>query len=295
MIPCDLCGASDPDRVLQSPRLDGPLVRCRSCGLYYVGEHRSNLAFGSDSSSATTERIREANRDFANLSLDEERRLARLNARTRLDLIRRYRDTGTLIEVGCARGDFLHAAREHFNVIGVEPNEELARDAASVAPVYRGLVENCPQSGFDVAASFHVIEHTDSPHRFVDSMAAKVKPGGLVVIETPNIHSLAFRLMKRQWRQFIPEHYFFFDESTMRKLMEGAGLQVEQIRRIGKYASPAFILNRLSRYFRPLRLLEGTAGRLHLQIPVDPMDIMIAIASKRHSTGRDRNGSNRTL
>jgi 2-polyprenyl-3-methyl-5-hydroxy-6-metoxy-1,4-benzoquinol methylase len=267
------------------------LVRCRSCGLYYVGERRSNLAFGSDSASATTERIREANRDFANLSLDEERRLARLNARTRLDLIRRYRDTGTLIEVGCARGDFLHAAREHFNVIGVEPNEELAKDAASVAPVYRGLVENCPQSGFDVAASFHVIEHTDSPHRFVDAMVAKVKPGGLVVIETPNIHSLAFRLMKRQWRQFIPEHYFFFDESTMRKLMEGAGLQVEQISRIGKYASPAFILNRLSRYFRPLRLLEGTAGRLHLQIPVDPMDIMIAIASKRHSTGRDRNGS----
>jgi len=282
MIPCDLCGASDPARVLESPGLDGPLVRCRSCGLYYVGERHSNLAFGSDSASETTERIREANRDFANLSLDEERRLARLNARTRLDLIRRYRSTGTLIEVGCARGDFLHAARDHFNVVGIEPNEELAKDAATVAPVYRGLVENFSESGFDVAVSFHVIEHTDSPHRFVDAMAAKVKPGGLVVIETPNIHSLAFRLMKRSWRQFIPEHYFFFDESTMRKLMEGAGLQVEEIRRIGKYASPAFLLNRLSRYFRPLRLLEGTAGRLHLQIPVDPMDIMIAVASKRH-------------
>jgi 2-polyprenyl-3-methyl-5-hydroxy-6-metoxy-1,4-benzoquinol methylase len=269
-------------------------VRCRACGLYYVGERRSNLAFGSDSASATTERIREANREFATLSLDEERRLARLNARTRLDLIRRYRNSGSLIEVGCARGDFLHAAREHFNVIGIEPNEELANDAASVAPVYRGLIENFPQSGFDVAASFHVIEHTDSPHRFVEAMVAKVKPGGLVVIETPNIHSLAFRVMKRQWRQFIPEHYFFFDESTMKKLMEGAGLQVEQISRIGKYASPAFLLNRLSRYFRPLRLLEGTAGRLRFQIPVDPMDIMIAIATRRQATDRETNGSIRT-
>jgi hypothetical protein len=100
--------------------------------------------------------------------------------------------------------------------------------------------------------------------------------------------------MKRQWRQFIPEHYFFFDESTMKKLMEGAGLQVEQISRIGKYASPAFLLNRLSRYFRPLRLLEGTAGRLRFQIPVDPMDIMIAIATRRQATDRETNGSIRT-
>jgi len=284
MIPCDLCGASDPDRVLESPGLDGPLVRCRSCGLYYVGERHSNLAFGSDSASETTERIREANRDFANLSLDEERRLARLNARTRLDLIRRYRSKGTLIEVGCARGDFLHAARDHFNVVGIEPNEELAKDAATVAPVYRGLVEDFSESGFDVAVSFHVIEHTDSPRRFLEAITARVCPGGIVVIETPNIHSIPFRLLGSRWRQFIPEHYFFFDEKTMAKLMEDAGLKVERIQRIGKFASPALILNRLARYFRPLRYAETLAGRLNLQrvvMRVDPLDIMIAVGAKK--------------
>ena len=34
---CDLCDAGDPRHVLDSPRLDGPLVRCRNCGLVYVG------------------------------------------------------------------------------------------------------------------------------------------------------------------------------------------------------------------------------------------------------------------
>ena len=284
MIPCDLCGSGNPAPVLLSPRLDGPLVRCRACGFYYVGERRSNLAFGTDSASATTDRIREANSDFQNLDLDEERRLASLNAKTRLDRIRRYRSSGKLLEVGCARGDFLRVAREHFDVVGVEPNAELARDAIGIAPLYQGLIENYPEAGFDVTASFHVIEHTDSPRRFLEAMAARLRPGGLMVIETPNIQSVPFRLMKSRWRQFIPEHYFFFDPQTMRKLMESAGLKVEQISRIGKYASPALVLNRLGRYFRPLQSIERIAARLHLQrvvVPVDPLDIMIAFASKR--------------
>ena len=284
MIPCDLCGSSNPASVLLSPRLDGPLVRCRSCGLHYVGERRSNLTFGKESASDTTERIREANRDFQNLALDEERRLASLNAKTRLERIRRYRPSGRLIEVGCARGDFLRVAREHFSVVGVEPNADLARDAAGIAPLYQGLIENYPEAEFDVAASFHVIEHTDSPRHFLEAMAAKLRTGGLMVIETPNIDSVPFRLLKSRWRQFIPEHYFFFDQSTMTKLMESAGLKVEKITRIGKYASPALILNRLGRYFRPLQSVERVAARLHLQrivVPLDPLDIMIAMALKR--------------
>jgi SAM-dependent methyltransferase len=169
----------------------------------------------------------------------------------------------------------------------VEPNEELARDAITVAPVHTGVIETYPQSEYDVAASFHVIEHTDSPRRFLQAIAARIRPGGLLVIETPNIHSIPFRLLKSRWRQFIPEHYFFFDEKTMGKLLEDSGFRVEHIARIGKFASPALILNRLARYFPPLRYLESLAGRLHIKevaVPVDPRDIMIAIASKRVSS-----------
>jgi len=283
MIACDLCGSVNPQPVLESSRLDGPLVKCRQCGLYYVGERRSNLAFGSDTAAATTQRIRDANRDLTGIDLDEERRLAGLNARTRLDLIRRYHPSGKLLEVGCARGDFLRVAKEFFTVVGVEPNEELAKDAVAIAPVDQGIIETHPYSEYDVAASFHVIEHTDSPRRFLEAIVARVRPGGVVVIETPNIHSVPFRLLKSRWRQFIPEHYFFFDERTMAKLMEDAGLRVERIERIGKFASPALVLNRLARYFRPLRYAEALAARLNLQrlvVPLDPFDIMIAVARK---------------
>jgi len=283
MIPCDLCGSADPRRILESFRLDGPLVRCRQCGLYYVGERRSALVYGSGNSAEVMERVRDANRGLRNLPLDEEHRLAQLNAKSRLQIIRQYRPSGKLLEVGCARGDFLRVAREYFTAFGVEPNPELWEEANKVAPVHQGVIDTETGSYYDVAVSFHVIEHTPSPKQFLAAISQRLRPKGLVVLETPDIDSIPFLMLRSRWRQFIPEHYYFFDESTMKKLLVDGGFKVEKIARIGKYASGALLLNRLSRYFSPIHYLEGLAARLHfsnLTFELNPHDIMIAIATK---------------
>ena len=283
MISCDLCGHDKPVFVLDSAGLDGSLVRCPSCGLYYVGSRRSNLTFGSSDSSAVLDRVREANSRFQNLALDEEHRLAILNARWRLQILRRYCAAGRLLEVGCARGDFLRVAREFFAVEGVEPNPELQASAREAAPVYGGVVETLPSTGFDVAASFHVIEHVDSPKAFLTAMAQRVRPGGIIAIETPNIGSLPFRVFGSRWREFIPEHYYFFDSQTIARLMQCAGLQVEKILSVGKYASVDLILNRLSRYNRLFDVgaaLMRTIRLSRLTVRINPGDIMLVIARR---------------
>ncbi len=284
MIECDLCGHDKPVFVLDSSGLDGPLVRCPSCGLFYVGSRRSALTFGpSDSAAAVVNRVRKANQGFQNLDVSEEHRLALLNAHWRLDVVRRYCSSGRLLEVGCARGDFLRAAGEFFKVEGVEPNPELAASARDVGPIYGGVVETLPAEGFDVAASFHVIEHVDSPRRFIAAMVQRVRPEGLVVIETPNIDSLPFKVFRKRWREFIPEHYYFFGPGTIARLMESAGLRVEEILTIGKYASVELIMNRLSRYsglFTPAGRLLRSIGLSRLTVQVNPRDIMLVIGKR---------------
>src|SRR5882672_11775049 len=128
MISCDLCGTDSPVTILESPQLDGPLVRCRNCGLKYVGWRRSQLTLGSGggTSSDVAERVQAVNSNIRNLRLEEEHRLGILNAQWRRDLIREFRSSGRLLEVGCARGDFLRVARDSFDVSGVEPNPSLA-------------------------------------------------------------------------------------------------------------------------------------------------------------------------
>jgi 2-polyprenyl-3-methyl-5-hydroxy-6-metoxy-1,4-benzoquinol methylase len=273
---CDLCGAEDPRVVLESRRLDGPLVKCERCGLNYVGRRRSGLAFGSQAAEAATAKIRAANSGFRHLRLEEEHRLALLNAKWRLELIRRVKPSGKLLEAGCARGDFLQVARTHFDSYGVEPNRELAAISSQIAPVFQDTIERVPWSAFDIIASFHVIEHVDSPLSFVRAAAERLKPGGLLVIETPNIDSLPYKLFGGCWRQFIPEHYFFFNPKTMARLLSECRLKTQRVMRIGKYASIDFIANRLSRYL---------PGMPHTNFPrltfrLNPLDIMLVFAMK---------------
>ena len=276
-IPCDLCGADEPRLILISPGLDGPLVECGQCGLRYVGKRRSALTFGRDSAEATTANVRAANTQFRYLRLEEEHRLAVLNAKWRLNLIRNVKASGKLLEAGCARGDFLKVASEHFRVWGVEPNPELAEAASRVAPVHQDIIERTPWSDFDVIASFHVIEHVDSPRSFIRAAADRLKPGGLLVLETPNIDSLPFKILTSRWRQFIPEHYFFFDPKTIARLLSDCGLKTERINSIGKYASMDLIMNRLSRY---LPWIPRVNGFSRVTIRVNPLDIMLVFATK---------------
>jgi 2-polyprenyl-3-methyl-5-hydroxy-6-metoxy-1,4-benzoquinol methylase len=243
-----------------------------------VGSRRTALVFGNDSSKETVHRVREANRDLRNLPAEEEHRLGALNARWRLSLVQKYKPGGRLLEVGCARGDFLGAAKATFDVFGVEPNPDLAAESRRIAPLFEDVIERVPWKDFDVVASFHVIEHVDSPRSFIRAMSERLKPGGLLVIETPNIASLPFRLMQSRWRQFIPEHYFFFDPETICRLLHDHDLEIRSVASVGKYASLGLIFNRLSRYFRWMPQMNGLSS---VTFRINPMDIMFVCATKK--------------
>jgi SAM-dependent methyltransferase len=275
---CDLCGSRAALPVLTAPGLDGPLVRCGSCGLCYIPSPGVPPPFAAPKAEARDRLVRDTIRRYPNLARAEEERLNLLNARWRLDLIRRHRDGGRLLEVGCGRGDFLKAASESFEVWGVEPDPNLAGAASSRARVFNGFVGDAPWTDFDIAASFHVIEHVPSPSRFLEGIAGRLRPGGLLVVETPDIGSWPFRIRQSRWRQFIPGHHFFFDRTTLPRLLEKCGFRLDRLSRVGKYASPALILNRASRRIPGLRRASERISSV--AFPVNPGDIMLAIATK---------------
>jgi 2-polyprenyl-3-methyl-5-hydroxy-6-metoxy-1,4-benzoquinol methylase len=144
----------------------------RSCNVFgvsclYVGTRRSALASVRTPLQRPLIKFARPIRTFVICVCRKKQRLALLNAKWRLALIQKKKSSGRLLEVGCARGDFLRVARDRFDVCGVEPNPELADSAAQVAPVYRDVIERTSWNGFDVVASFHVIEHVDSPRSFI--------------------------------------------------------------------------------------------------------------------------------
>ncbi|HEY8475316.1 MAG TPA: class I SAM-dependent methyltransferase [Chloroflexota bacterium] len=51
-----------------------------------------------------------------------------------------------------------------------------------------------PTASVDLALSIETIEHLEAPFRFVRELARVTRPGGLVIITTPNVHAIRSRL-----------------------------------------------------------------------------------------------------
>jgi len=93
-----------------------------------------------------------------------------------------------------------------------------------------------------------------------------VKANGLLVLETPNIDTIWFKLLQGKWRQLIPDHRYFFTPSTLTMLCERNGFQVEELKMVGKSMSLRLFVSRLGRYHRPAAaMLDKVIRKLHLE------------------------------
>ena len=207
-----------------------------------------------------------------------------LTARERLDDMKRFITKGRFLEIGCSTGEMLAAAGSSFMAMGVEADEKTSRLArAHGLDVFSGTLSDArfPDGHFDAAAMYHVIEHVPSPHEELRELRRIIKPGGTheelrelrriikpggwLVLETPNIATAWYRLLGARWRQFIPDHIFFFTPRTITRLCESSGFEARELRSVGKAMSLRLFINRLSRYQRPAaNLLEAVSNRLNL-------------------------------
>src|SRR5262245_45201792 len=243
--PCDLGGAIEFDLVLTTPRLDGPLVRCRECELFYVVLPENGNIGQTEvrpTPSVVSEMARLAER-AAELELISpeveagERPWRELTARERLDDLKRFITKGRFLEIGCSTGEMLASASSSFTVTGVEADERTGAAArARSLEVFGGTLRDARFSDghFDAAAMYHVIEHVPSPREELRELRRIIKPGGWLVLETPNIATLWYRLLGARWRQFIPDHIFFFTPTTITRPCETDGFEVRELRSVGK-------------------------------------------------------------
>lgn len=295
--PCDLCGGTDVRFLLTCERLDGPLVRCRRCGLVYVGERREDFTF----SRADPERSRRLSERVKALGLVDEEveaREAPIRERAmaeRLRWVQRFASSGRLLEIGCAEGTFLKlAARAGFQAYGIEPDPTTGA-AAQQCPditVFCGALAEAPypDASFDVVVLFHVLEHLDSPRQALRKIGRLLRPAGLLVVETPNIASLGFRLFGRRWRQFIPDHYYFFSPVTLTRALEEAGFRVLALTHPRRIVSLRLLADRVRRLSAPAgRFLMRAIARLGWEertIALRLGDVLLAAAVKADPSPR---------
>src|SRR5436190_15748012 len=131
---------------------------------------------------------------------------------------------GRVLDVGCGAGEWLSWMRElGWDVQGLDFDPGAVRSAQTKdLRVACGSVEdqNYPATSFDAVTLNHVIEHLPDPVGTLKECARLLKPGGKLVVVTPNGVSLAHRHFKEYWRGLeTPRHLHIFSPGSMSKAL----------------------------------------------------------------------------
>jgi SAM-dependent methyltransferase len=147
---------------------------------------------------------------------------------------------GHLLDVGCGEAAFLRMAQQAgWQVAGTELSEAAARQAPELE-LHRGEVweAGLPMGTYDAVTSWHVIEHASDPKRMVTELFRVLRPGGWLVLATPNLHDYVFRLGyfagRGRWPTLYEDderelHLFHFSAGTLSKLVQSVGFTDVQV------------------------------------------------------------------
>lgn len=156
-----------------------------------------------------------------------------------LEKLKKYDTHPTAMDIGCGRGEWLELLQEnHIEAKGVDIDE--------------GMLEACMEMGFSVqhkdallalqeqkdetlslVSGFHIAEHLpfDILQKIVCEALRVLKPGGLLILETPNPENITVatesfyldpthvRPLPSQLLSFIAQHYGF-ERNTILRLQE---------------------------------------------------------------------------
>lgn len=120
---------------------------------------------------------------------------------------------GVLVDVGCGAGLLWSYVSEHFDrYIGIDAvRYQDFPAAAEFHPVDLDTGRaSVPDACADVAAAVETVEHLENPRAFMRELVRLVKPGGLVVVTTPNqlsLLSLLTLVVKHRFSAFQDAHY----------------------------------------------------------------------------------------
>jgi SAM-dependent methyltransferase len=138
----------------------------------------------------------------------------------------------SFLDIGCGMGAYLLAAQSlGYEALGFEPSENHARVATkilnlSVIADYFSK-ERVGDRRFDLIMLSHVIEHIYAPADFLKEILAVLKPGGALVVVTPNADSLIARTLGERWPMLKPvDHVSMISARTYRSFALEEGLRM---------------------------------------------------------------------
>jgi SAM-dependent methyltransferase len=148
----------------------------------------------------------------------------------RLRRICNFQKPGRMLDIGCAAGYMLDAARQMgWEIAGVEPSPSMRERTRTKlnCTVYESLDEAAAAGErFDCVMLFEVIEHLEDPISLMRKIRELLVPGGLIALSTPNCESPgAIAGLPLDIWFAPPAHISYFGPMTLVSCLRQAGFE----------------------------------------------------------------------
>lgn len=174
-----------------------------------------------------------------------------------------------VLDLGCASGrkrpDWMHLQIRGVarSVVGVDIDETAISEIRERGLDCRvGSAESLDLgTKFDVVFAGELVEHLANMRGFFESARRHLRPGGTLVLTTPNPFAASNFAYRFGFRPRVHhEHTCWFCEDTLRNLAERFGFEILQVEYIG-HQTPGWVRRQLAKTVRallPARLRWGT-------------------------------------
>jgi 2-polyprenyl-3-methyl-5-hydroxy-6-metoxy-1,4-benzoquinol methylase len=142
----------------------------------------------------------------------------------------------SLLDIGCAYGPFLAAAREDgFAASGIDPAEDAVQYVQKELgiPAVAGFFPNCAlpsPAPYDVVSLWYVIEHFTDAVTVLSEIRKILKPGCILAFSTPSYSGVSARSSLKDFLSKSPsDHFTIWSPKMCRKALALAGFKVKKI------------------------------------------------------------------
>ncbi len=227
---CLICESSyDAYRLVSN----GCYYRCGGCGVYFLWPQPNAEVLGK------YYEIMHGNYGGIDRSYDAWKKRLERDLRSKSQILARYVDFGRVglrvLDYGCAYGHFLEILdRYPVRKWGCDVSEgalRIARRRFGASSEWIGnpadLPSNIETATMDCVTMWATLEHVTNPEVVVSSIAAVLKPGGILAVDTGVTDDRLSRMIRGNVQWFdAPQHLWVFTKGSMELLLCKAGFEI---------------------------------------------------------------------
>ena len=246
------------------------LVKCKKCSFQYLNPRvESKIIIESY----------ENNIDEIHISQDKSR--IKTFSKSLKKIIKildiKNKESKSFLDIGSASGACLKSIKNlGFQEEGYEPSRwmsEYGKKNYNVN-INQGSISNVIiDKKFDLISFWDVLEHVTDLNKTLKKVQTISKKNGILIINVPDIDSIACRVMQNNWPFFLNVHLYYFNKKTIKTLLKKYNFDLINSFSHGQYLELGYLCKRAKKYIKIFSYFERLIAFLRLSNIAVPYNI----------------------